>query len=230
MRIVRERGCQVAQVARLDVDRWATAWAATSVAPGGGRRPVSPLHDRLSQRVPVPRLFHRLRRLPPTPTTRRSDCLLSSPGLWRTRKGHSTSVQAPEDSLPAHTSLTRLGSLAFPRSPLLHISRSLSTSSWFATLTGALQSPARTTTCICIYIHRGNEITRGTRGWKKKEKKKMYGCISRVQSCGVPTSDVDRACPVIIGCDRVLVSSRGCWSRLRSCSRRGNFLSNNLLR
>lgn len=105
MRIVRERGCQVAQVARLDVDRWATAWAATSVAPGGGRRPVSPLHDRLSQRVPVPRLFHRLRRLPPTPTTRRSDRLLSSLGLWRTRKGHSTSVQAPEDSRHTRHSL-----------------------------------------------------------------------------------------------------------------------------
>lgn len=40
------------------------------------------------------------------------------------------------------------------------------------------------------------------------EKKKTHGCISRVQSCGVPTSDVDRACPVIIGCDRVSVSSR----------------------
>lgn len=43
------------------------------------RRPVSPLHGRLSQRVPVPRLFHRPRRLPPTPITRRSGRLLSSP-------------------------------------------------------------------------------------------------------------------------------------------------------
>lgn len=117
MRIVRERGCQVAQVATLDVDRCATAWAATSVAPGGGRPSLSlarpPLGVFLLLAFSNGRCYyHHTRSLWP-------------PSLpdWRTRKGHSTSVhKPPEDSLPAHVTHSLGSPRGVPRSLLLHIS------------------------------------------------------------------------------------------------------------
>ena len=130
------------------------------VAPGGGRARVSPLHDRLSPLVPVPRLFqpasyyHHANRFS---LTAFSFSLENSK-----RPFHLGPRKPPEDSLSRHTSLTRLGhrSHASLRSPLAFIayiaatSLSLSfcslcfvSSEQRSRLTGALQSPARTSSC-----------------------------------------------------------------------------------
>ena len=173
----------------MDVDRWATAWAATSaVAPGGGRARVSPLHGRLSPLF----LFLAFSNRRPTTTTL---TVLSDRLLFLTGELEKAiplgSTQAPGRlTLPAHVThspgspeprfpparlafIAYIASISFSlslfHSLLLPLSLSLSLSFLFlffrttSRLTGALQSPARTSSCtydVSTYIHYSNKVSR----------------------------------------------------------------------
>lgn len=151
MRIVRERGCQVAQVARLDVDRWATAWAATSVAPGGGRSlpctAASPSVFLFLAFSTGPADYHQHRPRVAPAAFSLPPWLLVENSKRPFHFGPSPGRLTPGTHVTHPARVTRVPSLAI----IAYIS--LSTSSCFATLTGALQSPARTIKRIYIYIY-----------------------------------------------------------------------------
>lgn len=174
MRIVRERGCQVAQVATLDVDRWATAWAATSVAPGGGR-PVSPLPLVCSSPFPPTT----------TNTTRR---LLSSPE--NSKRPFHFGPPSPGRLTPGTHVTHSLGSLAIiayiARSPLLLLLLRRRNANWCTPITCTHDHACGVYVYVymCVCIQRGNEITRETRGWKKEKKRKCMDIYREYKVAG----------------------------------------------